>query len=69
VHLVVSRVSESAAAAIESAGGSVVARYYTATTLRALVKPHTFLDAGKLLPRPADPSDKRDVSELLSVAR
>lgn len=67
MHLEVSRASDSAIKAVEAAGGTIVARYYTATTLRALVKPQTFLDAGKLLPRPADPSDKRDLSELLSA--
>ncbi|TKY89448.1 hypothetical protein EX895_001979 [Sporisorium graminicola] len=59
VNLVVSRASQSAISAIEAAGGSVECRYYTPLSLRALVKPHKF--AGKILPRPADPINKKDL--------
>lgn len=59
VNLIVSRASQSAIQAIEAAGGSVECRYYTPLSLRALVKPHKF--AGKILPRPADPINKKDL--------
>ncbi|CDS01911.1 related to MRPL10-mitochondrial ribosomal protein, large subunit [Sporisorium scitamineum] len=59
VNLIVSRASQSAISAIEAVGGSVECRYYTPLSLRALVKPHKF--AGKILPRPADPINKKDL--------
>ncbi|KAJ1019125.1 hypothetical protein NDA18_006274 [Ustilago nuda] len=59
VNLIVSRASQTAISAIETAGGSVECRYYTPLSLRALVKPHKF--AGKILPRPADPIAKKDL--------
>lgn len=59
VNLIVSRASQSAIDAIEKAGGSVECRYYTPLSLRALVKPHKF--AGKILPRAADPINKKDL--------
>ncbi|KAJ9474768.1 54S ribosomal protein L10, mitochondrial [Pseudozyma hubeiensis] len=59
INLIVSRASQSAIDAIEKAGGSVECRYYTPLSLRALVKPHKF--AGKILPRAADPINKKDL--------
>lgn len=62
VNLIVSRASQTAISAIETAGGSVECRYYTPLSLRALVKPHKF--AGKILPRPADPIAKKDLGKF-----
>ena len=58
VSLEVSRVSESARAALETAGGSVTTVHYNRLALRALLKPHRFPTDSKgtpLLPRPARP--------------
>ncbi|OJJ49817.1 hypothetical protein ASPZODRAFT_139175 [Penicilliopsis zonata CBS 506.65] len=41
IHLVVSRVSESAIAAIETAGGSVTTRYYTRSSIARILKRET----------------------------
>lgn len=59
VHLVVSRASASAMDAIEAKGGSILCKYYTSNTLRALVKPHKY--EGRLPPRDADPVSKREL--------
>lgn len=59
INLIVSRATGSAIAAVEAAGGTIETRYYTDVTLRALVKPYRF--EGKLLPRDADPSSKREL--------
>ena len=67
VHLVVSRASRTAIEAVERAGGSIVCRYYNATSLRALVKPHKWLSAGKPLPRFADPVSQSDLLWYSSV--
>lgn len=61
IQLVVSRASQSAIQAVEAAGGSIVCRYYNATSLRALVKPHKWLLKNKPLPRFADPVSKREL--------
>lgn len=62
INLVVSRASQSAIAAVEKAGGTVECRYYTMLTLRALVKPEKFHP--KLLPRQADPIDRRQLCKF-----
>ncbi|WFD02380.1 YmL10 [Malassezia obtusa] len=61
VHLVVSRASQSAIRAVEEAGGSIVCRYYNATSLRALIKPQKWLLKNKPLPHFADPVSKREL--------
>lgn len=61
VHVVVSRASKSAIAAVEAAGGSIVCRYYNATSLRALIEPQKWLMRGKPLPRFADPVSQSDL--------
>lgn len=67
VNLVVSRASQSAIQAVEAAGGSIVCRYYNATSLRALVKPHKWLLNNKPLPHFADPVSKRDLLWYSSI--
>lgn len=59
IHLVVSRASQTAMDRIESLGGSIECKYYTANTLRALVKPHKY--EGRLLPRDAVPVLKKEL--------
>lgn len=61
VQLIVSRASRSAISAVEEAGGSIVCRYYNATSLQALVKPHKWLLRNKPLPLFADPVSQRDL--------
>lgn len=65
IHLVVSRASSSAIRAIENAGGSIVCKYYTRTTLRALAKPHKLI--GRLPPRDAVPVNKKDLCAYHAV--
>lgn len=65
INLIVSRATGSAIAAVEAAGGTIETKYYTEMTLRALVKPYKF--EGRLLPRDADPSSKRELSELTPI--
>ncbi|KAN0061923.1 YmL10 [Thecaphora frezii] len=59
INVVVNRASRSAIEVIEALGGSVECRYYNKLSLTALVKPHKF--AGRLMPRPADPTSKKDL--------
>lgn len=61
IQIVVSRASQSAIQAVEAAGGSIVCRYYNATSLRALLQPHKWLFKNKPLPHFADPVSKRDL--------
>ena len=61
VNLVVSRASHAAIAAVEQAGGSIVCRYYNATSLRALVMPHKWLAKNEPLPHFADPVSQSDL--------
>ncbi|WFD29028.1 YmL10 [Malassezia sp. CBS 17886] len=61
VSIVVSRASRSAIKAVEAAGGSIMCRYYNATSLRATVKPQKWLQQDKPLPRFADPVSRRDL--------
>ncbi|WFC94613.1 YmL10 [Malassezia brasiliensis] len=61
IQIVVSRASQSAIKAVEAAGGSIVCRYYNATSLRALLQPHKWLLKNKPLPHFADPVSKRDL--------
>jgi large subunit ribosomal protein L15 len=44
---------------IESLGGSILCKYYTANTLRALVKPHKYED--RLPPRQPVPTLKKEL--------
>lgn len=67
VTLVVSRASQSAIAAVENAGGSIVCRYYNATSLRALVKPYKWFEKNMPLPHFADPVSLRDLMWYSSV--
>lgn len=67
INIVVSRASRSAIAAVEKAGGSIVCRYYNATSLRALVKPHKWLAKNLPLPHFADPVSYRDLLWYSSV--
>jgi large subunit ribosomal protein L15 len=59
LHIVVSKASRAAIANVERVGGSILCKYYTANTLRALVKPHKY--EGKLIPRDATPVNKREL--------
>ncbi|WFD35483.1 YmL10 [Malassezia cuniculi] len=61
VHLIVSRASQRAIKAVEAAGGSIVCRYYNATSLRALVRPQKWLAENRPLPHFADPVSKREL--------
>ncbi|PKI83921.1 YmL10 [Malassezia vespertilionis] len=67
VQLVVSRASQSAIRAVEDAGGSIVCRYYNATSLRALTKPQKWLLKNKPLPHFADPISKRELLWYSSI--
>ncbi|MCO5555675.1 hypothetical protein L7F22_009220 [Adiantum nelumboides] len=67
IHLIVSRASSTAINIIETAGGSVVCKYYTPTTLQALIKPHKYFD--RLPPRDAVPINKRELLYYASKAR
>lgn len=67
IHLIVSRASSTAINIIETAGGSIVCKYYTPTTLQALVKPHKYLD--RLPPRDAVPINKRELLYYASKAK
>lgn len=59
IHVIVSKASQVAIEQIENMGGSILCKYYTANTLRALVKPHKY--EGKLIPRDATPISKREL--------
>lgn len=65
----VSRVSDSARAAVAAAGGNVTTVHYNRLSLRALLKPHKFAAAPgmpPLLPRPAAPPPKlRDKVDMV----
>ncbi len=65
----VSRVSDSARAAVAAAGGNVTTVHYNRLSLRALLKPHKFAAAPGLppmLPRPAAPPPKlRDKVDMV----
>ncbi|GAA6043906.1 hypothetical protein JCM8097_004100 [Rhodosporidiobolus ruineniae] len=61
LHIEVSKASQSAIAAIEALGGSLVARYENRLTLRALLRPTSFLVKGRQLPGKADPVDRRSL--------
>ncbi|KDN42189.1 ribosomal protein L15 [Tilletiaria anomala UBC 951] len=61
INLIVSKASQSAIKGIERVGGSVECRYYNRLSLTALVKPHKWIEKGKLLPLPAEPTKKRDL--------
>ena len=61
VNLVVSRASQRAIKAVEGAGGSIVCRYYNATSLLALVRPQKWLGDNRPLPHFADPVSKREL--------
>lgn len=61
VSLVVSRASQRAIKAVEGAGGSIVCRYYNATSLLALVRPQKWLGENRPLPHFADPVSKREL--------
>lgn len=65
IQLVVSRASSQAIAAVEAAGGTIVCKYYTRTSLEALVKPDKYY--GRLLPRDPDPIAKKELGECLCV--
>lgn len=67
IHLIVSRASSMAIKLIEAAGGSIVCKYYTPTTLQALTKPHKYLE--RLPPRDAVPIHKRDLLYYASKER
>lgn len=67
IHLIVSRASSTAINLVEAAGGSIVCKYYTATTLQALTKPHKYFD--RLPPRDAVPINKRELLYYASKAR
>lgn len=67
LHFIVSRASKRAIQAVEAAGGSIVCRYYTRTSLRALVRPHKWLGANLPLPTFADPVSKRDLLWYSSI--
>ncbi|PWN37533.1 ribosomal protein L15 [Meira miltonrushii] len=67
IHLIVSRSSSTAINIVEAAGGSIVCKYYTPTTLQALIKPHKYLD--RLPPRDAVPINKRELLYYASKAR
>lgn len=62
IDVVVSRATPSAIAAIEQAGGSVVCKYYTPSSLDALVNAHKL--EGRLPPRDPDPVAKKDLGAL-----
>lgn len=61
INIIVSRASYSAIEAVERVGGAIETRYYTATTLRALIKPHLY--ANRVLPRQPDPVSKKELGE------
>ncbi len=54
VHIVVTKASKSAIAAVEALGGSVVCQYDTQLTLRAALKPEKF----EVLPKRPSPPPK-----------
>jgi large subunit ribosomal protein L15 len=59
IHLIVSRASPAAIAAVENSGGSIVCKYYSRVSLRALVKPEKYV--GTIPIRQPDPIHKRDL--------
>ncbi|GAA5884891.1 hypothetical protein JCM3774_004479 [Rhodotorula dairenensis] len=61
VHITVSKASQSAIAAIEALGGTLVARYENRLTLRALTRPEAFFAKGLDLPGKANPISRRDL--------
>ncbi|TKA57455.1 hypothetical protein B0A53_00684 [Rhodotorula sp. CCFEE 5036] len=61
VHITVSKASQSAIAAIEALGGTLVARYENRLTLRALTRPESFFAKGLDLPGKANPISRRDL--------
>ncbi|TNY18805.1 ribosomal protein L18e/L15P [Rhodotorula diobovata] len=61
VQIVVSKASQSAIAAVEKLGGTLVARYENRLTLRALIRPESFFLKGRPLPGKADPVARRDL--------
>mmetsp|Transcript_5324 Transcript_5324/g.9581 ORF Transcript_5324/g.9581 Transcript_5324/m.9581 type:complete len:267 (+) Transcript_5324:142-942(+) len=60
IHLEVTRASKSVIAAVEAAGGTVVAKYHNRLGLRALLKPNKF-GHPDLIPKQARPTKKRDL--------
>ncbi|PLW19215.1 hypothetical protein PCANC_09992 [Puccinia coronata f. sp. avenae] len=58
--IVVSRASQSAIAAVEGLGGTVVCKFYNRLSLRALLKPHRFAAKHRFLPGDAHPVRKQD---------
>jgi hypothetical protein len=63
IHVVASRVSASAIAAIEAAGGSVITRYYTKSAIQRLVRGESTHTAKPL------PQGKQYVEAVLAEAR
>lgn len=61
LSFVVSRASASAIAAVETLGGTVVARYYNKLTLKAAADPDHFLRKGRPVPGMADPVSRREI--------
>lgn len=66
IHIIVSKASQTAIEQIERKGGSILCKYYTPNTLRALVKPHKY--EGKVLPRDANPISKKELIWYSNVA-
>ncbi|BGP54196.1 hypothetical protein JCM8202_001330 [Rhodotorula sphaerocarpa] len=61
VNITVSKASQSAIAAVEALGGTLVARYENRLTLRALTRPASFTAKGLPLPSPATPVSRREL--------
>ncbi|GAA6063726.1 hypothetical protein JCM10212_001627 [Sporobolomyces blumeae] len=61
LDITVSKASKSAIEAIEKLDGTLVARYENRLTLRALVRPLSFLSKGVAIPGKADPVTRRDL--------
>ncbi|GAA5979525.1 hypothetical protein JCM11641_005422 [Rhodosporidiobolus odoratus] len=61
LNIEVSKASQSAIAAIEKLNGSLVARYENRLTLRALIRPDSFLVKDRSIPGKANPILRRDL--------
>ncbi|BGP14411.1 hypothetical protein JCM10213_004535 [Rhodosporidiobolus nylandii] len=61
LNIMVSKASQSAIDAVERLNGTLVARYENRLTLRALIRPESFLSKGRPIPGKADPIQRRDL--------